>query len=147
MGLHTGEVVVQATENSLYQTYDATGVAVHLASRIEKMADKGAILLTADTFNEAKQFLEAAPLGERVVRGLQTPVEIFQLNGLKHAPASERFRSGPRPSSFSGREREFAALQTELANTMGGEARVVGVVGEAGLGKSRLCFEFAEACR
>ncbi len=147
VGLHTGQVVVQATENTLYQTYDATGVAVHLASRIEKMADKGAILLTADTFNEAKQSLEATPLGERMVRGLETPVEVFQLTGLRHAPASERFRSGPRPSSFLGRERQFDALQTELSNTMGGEARVVGLVGEAGLGKSRLCFEFAEACR
>jgi class 3 adenylate cyclase/tetratricopeptide (TPR) repeat protein len=147
VGLHTGQVVVQATENTLYQTYDATGVAVHLASRIEKMADKGAILLTADTFNEAKQSLEANPLGERTVRGLETPIEVFQLTGLRHAPASERFRSGPRPSSFSGREPELAALQAELSNTIGGEARVVGLVGEAGLGKSRLCFEFAEACR
>ena len=74
VGLHTGEVVVQAVENSLYQTYDATGVAVHLASRMEQMADNGAILLTADTFNEAKQFLEATPLGERMVRGLATPL-------------------------------------------------------------------------
>ncbi len=147
VGLHTGEVVVQAVENSLYQTYDATGVAVHLASRMEQMADNGAILLTTDTFNEAKQFLEATPLGERMVRGLATPLPVFQLTGLKHAPASERFRSGPRPSPLSGRERELAALEVELASIMRGEARVVGVVGEAGLGKSRLCFEFAEACR
>ena len=64
VGLHTGEVVVQAVESSLYQTYDATGVAVHLASRMEQMADEGAILLTASTFNEAKQFVEALSLGE-----------------------------------------------------------------------------------
>ena len=62
VGLHTGEVVVQAVESSLYRTYDATGVAVHLASRMEQMADNGAILLTAPTLNEAKQFLEAVPL-------------------------------------------------------------------------------------
>jgi class 3 adenylate cyclase/tetratricopeptide (TPR) repeat protein len=147
VGLHTGQVVVQATENTLYQTYDAAGAAVHLASRIEKMAEKGTVLLTVDTFNEAKQFLEADPLGERAVRGLATPVEVFQLIGLKHAPASERFRSGPRPSSFFGREQELRAMETELSNTMRGEARVVGLVGEAGLGKSRLCFEFAEDCR
>jgi class 3 adenylate cyclase/tetratricopeptide (TPR) repeat protein len=147
VGLHTGEVVVQAVENSLYQTYDATGAAVHIASRMEQMAGAGGILLTADTFNEARQFVEATPLGEQVVRGLGTPVEAFQLTGLKHAPASERFRSGPRPSPFSGREREVAALEAELASTMQGEARVAGVVGEAGLGKSRLCFEFTESCR
>ena len=120
VGLHTGEVVVQAVESSLYQMYDATGVAVHLASRMEQMADEGAILLTASTFNEAKQFVEATPLGERAVRGLATPVEVFQLTGLKHAPASERFRSGPQPSPLSGRERELAALEGELATTMRG---------------------------
>lgn len=147
IGLHTGEVVVQAVENSLYQTYDATGVAVHLANRIEQMADEGAILLTADTFNEAQQFLEAKPLGERVVRGLSNPIQVFQLTALKHARASERFRSGPRLSRLSGRERERATLEAELASALRGEARVVGVVGEAGLGKSRLCFEFAESCR
>ncbi len=58
-------------------------------------ATTGAILITASTFEEAKQFVEASPLGERAVRGLATPVEVFQLTGLKHAPASERFRSGP----------------------------------------------------
>jgi class 3 adenylate cyclase/tetratricopeptide (TPR) repeat protein len=147
VGLHTGEVVVQAVENSLYQTYDATGAAVHIASRMEQMAGAGGILLTADTFNEARQFVEATPLGEQMVRGLATPVEAFQLTGLKHAPASERFRSGPRPSPFSGREREIATLESELASTMRGEARVLGIVGEAGLGKSRLCFEFTESCR
>ena len=113
---------------------------------MEKMADKGAILLTADTFNEAKQFLEATPLGEREVRGLPTPVEVFQLAGLKNARASERFRSGPRLCAFSGRISEFAALEAELSSTIRGEARVVGLVGEAGLGVW-LCFEFAEACR
>ena len=147
VGLHTGEVVVQAGENSLFQTYDAAGVAVHLAKRMEQMADSGGILLTADTLHEAKQFLDATPLGERAVRGLATPVEVFQLTGLKRAPASERFRSGPRPSAFFGRRSELAALEAELASTTRDEARVVGVVGEAGLGKSRLCFEFAEACR
>ena len=104
-------------------------------------------MLSADTFNAAKQFVEARSLGPQVVRGVSTPLNVFQLTGLKHAPASERFRSGPRPSPLSGRRRELAALEAELASTIMGEARVVAVVGEAGLGKSRLCFEFAEACR
>src|SRR5262249_33837932 len=78
VGLHTGEVVVQAVENSLYQTYDATGAAVHIASRMEQMAGAGGILLTSDTFNESIQFVEATPLGEQMVRGLATAVETFQ---------------------------------------------------------------------
>jgi class 3 adenylate cyclase/tetratricopeptide (TPR) repeat protein len=147
VGLHTGEVVVQAVENSLNQTYDAAGAAVHLANRMEQMADGGTIVLTAETFNGARQFIDVQSLGPRVARGLSTPVEVFQLIGLKHAPASERFRSGPRPSPLYGRTRELAALDLELTSTMRGEGRAVGIVGEAGLGKSRLCFEFAETCR
>ncbi len=147
VGLHTGEVVVQAIANSLYQTYDATGAAVHLASRMEQMAESGSVQITADTFDAAKQFIEAKSLGMRMVRGLTTSLEVFELLGFKHAPASERFRSGPRPTPLSGRTRELNALELELTSTVQNETRVVGIVGEAGLGKSRLCFEFAESCR
>ncbi len=147
VGLHTGEVVVQAVENSLYQTYDAAGASVHLANRLEQMAEPGRILFTGDTFTAAKQFVEAKSLGEQTIRGLSTPVEVFELMGIKHAPASELFRSRPRLTPLIGREEQFKVLEAELANTAKGDARVVGIVGEAGIGKSRLCFEFAESCR
>jgi class 3 adenylate cyclase/tetratricopeptide (TPR) repeat protein len=147
VGLHTGEVVVQAVENSLTQTYDAAGATVHLASRMEQMASEAGILLTADTFAAARQFVDAEPLGAQAVRGLSAPVEIFRLNGLKHAPVSALFRTGLRLTPLAGREQELAALDLELARAIEGEGRVVGLVGEAGLGKSRLCFEFAETCR
>lgn len=147
VGLHTGEVVVQATESDLSQSYDAAGAAVHLARRMEEMADSRQTLLTAGTFHGAQQFVEGRSLGQRPVRGISGSVEVFQLIGLRHAPASERFRSGPKLSPLSGRARELAALEEELVSTVRGEAHVVGIVGEAGLGKSRLCFEFVEACR
>jgi class 3 adenylate cyclase/tetratricopeptide (TPR) repeat protein/nucleoside-triphosphatase THEP1 len=147
VGLHTGEVVVQAVESSLYQTYDAAGATVHLANRIEQMAEVGRILLTGETFAAAKQFVEAKSLGLQTIRGLSAPVEVFELLGVKHAPASELFRSRSRLSPLVGREQQFNALEAELANTTKGDARVVGVVGDAGIGKSRLCFEFAENCR
>ena len=143
VGLHTGEVVFHNRNHA----YDVTGANVHLANRMEQMAEKGKILLTADTFAAAKQFIDAKSRGPQTVRGLSTPVEIFELTELKHAPASEYFRRGPRPSPLSGRENELAALELELASVMQNEARVVGVIGEAGLGKSRLCFEFGETCR
>ena len=143
VGLHTGEMVF----HNFQETYDVTGANVHLANRMQQMAEDGAILLTADTFAAAKQFIEAGPLGPQAVRGLSAPVEVFELTGLRRAPASEYFRRGPRPTPFSGRDKELAVLETELASVMQGEARVVGIVGEAGLGKSRLCYEFGEACR
>jgi class 3 adenylate cyclase/tetratricopeptide (TPR) repeat protein len=147
VGLHTGEVIVQTIENSIYQTYDAAGANVHLANRMEQMADGGCILITRDTYAGAKQFVEVVPLGMQTIRGIAAPVEIFRLTGLLNAPASDVFRSGRRLTPLIGRSDQFAALELELANAVSGDGRVVGVVGEAGIGKSRLCFEFTESCR
>jgi tetratricopeptide (TPR) repeat protein len=147
VGLHTGEVVVQTVENSIYQTYDVAGASVHLANRMEQMADGNCIYITRDTYRAAKQFVEVEPLGPQIVRGIGNPVEIFKLKALRNAPASEAFRSGARLNRFVGRDDQFAALERELADTIKGDGRVVGVVGEAGIGKSRLCFEFADNCR
>jgi class 3 adenylate cyclase/tetratricopeptide (TPR) repeat protein len=147
VGVHTGEVVVQVIEHGIYQTYDAAGPNVHLANRMEQLADAGTILISKETYSAAKQFVEVEPLGLQVIRGIATPIELFKLRGLQHAPSSGVFRSGRRLSPLTGRTDQFSALSVELENTIKGDGRVVGVVGEAGIGKSRLCFEFAESCR
>jgi class 3 adenylate cyclase/tetratricopeptide (TPR) repeat protein len=147
VGVHTGEVVVQAVQHGIYQTYDAAGANVHLANRIEHLAEAGAILISKETYAAAKQHVEVEPIGPTSVRGIETPVELFKLKGLLNAPASSAFRSGRRLSPLIGRDHEFSALLSELAHTLKGDGRVVGVVGEAGIGKSRLCFEFTEHCR
>jgi class 3 adenylate cyclase/tetratricopeptide (TPR) repeat protein len=147
VGIHTGVVIVQAVENSLYQTYDVAGSAAHLAARMEQMAEPGDILLTGDTAATAQQFVEATSLGRQTVRGLSERVEVFRLLRLRHAPASLIFRSQRHLSLLIGRTAQLKTLEAELANAANGEARVVGVAGEAGSGKSRLCFEFAESCR
>src|ERR1700694_2878441 len=128
VGVHTCEVVVQAVDSSLYQTYDAAGATVHLANRMEQMAEGGGILVTGETFHAAKQFVEAKSLGDRVVRGLSAPVEVFQLPGLKHAPASELFRSRPHLTALTGRDGQLAMLEAELANTANSAGRDVGIV-------------------
>jgi class 3 adenylate cyclase/tetratricopeptide (TPR) repeat protein len=147
VGVHTGEVVVQAIEHGMYQTYDAAGANAHLANRLEQLADAGTILISKETYNAAKQFVEVEPLGLQTIRGIAAPIDILKLRGLQHAPSSGVFRSGRRLSPLTGRTGQFAVLALELENTIKGEGRVVGVVGEAGIGKSRLCFEFAEGCR
>src|SRR5207302_5978663 len=134
-------------EHGIYQTYDAAGANVHLANRMEQLADAGTILISRETYNAAKQFVEVEPLGPQNIRGIAAPIEMFKLRGLQHAPSSGVFRSGRRLSPLTGRTDQFSALLQELENTMKGDGRVVGVVGEAGIGKSRLCFEFAESCR
>jgi class 3 adenylate cyclase/tetratricopeptide (TPR) repeat protein len=147
VGVHTGEVVVQAIEHGLYQTYDAAGANVHMANRLEHMASAGDILVSKDTYTAAKQFVEVESLGPQAIRGIATSVEIFKICGLQHAPSSGVFRGGRRLSPLTGRAGEFSSLVLELENTIRSEGRIVGVVGEAGIGKSRLCFEFAESCR
>jgi class 3 adenylate cyclase/tetratricopeptide (TPR) repeat protein len=147
VGLHTGEVVVQAVENTIYQTYDAAGANVHIANRMEQMAEEGAILITRDTYAGARQFVEVAPLGMQSIRGIASPVEVFRLTGLLNAPASDVFRSGRRLTQMVDRVEPMAALEHELSRAVSGDGRVVGMVGDAGIGKSRLCFEFAENCR
>jgi class 3 adenylate cyclase len=147
VGLHTGEVVVQSVENSIYQSYDAAGSAVHLANRLEQMAQADCILITGDTLRAAKQFVEVESLGSKIIRGLGSPIEIHKLIGLRNAPASGVFRSGGRLNCLVGRIDQLALLDRELSAAINGDGGVVGVVGEAGIGKSRLCFEFAEDCR
>jgi len=131
VGINSGEVVVQVVENSLYQTYDVAGSAAHLAARMEQMAEPGEILLTSDT----------------AVRGLSEPIEVLRLLRLRNARASVMFRSQQRLSPLVNRVEQLKAFEQELANAANGDAGVVGIAGEAGTGKSRLCFEFAERCR
>jgi adenylate cyclase len=147
VGMHTGEVIVQAVVNSLYQTYDVAGSAAHLAARMEQMAEPGDILLTADTVAAARQLIEAVPLGRRPVRGISEMVEVFKLLRLRHAPASVIFRSQSRLSPLIGRAAQLEMLEAELTSAASANPHVVGIVGEAGSGKSRLCFEFTESCR
>src|SRR6266481_63015 len=110
VGLHTGEVVVQVVENSIYQTYDAAGVNVHLARRMEQMADGGCTLVTRDTYAAARQFVEVLPLGLQEVRGIAAAVETLKLMGLLNAPASDVFRSGRLISPLVGRNDQLATL-------------------------------------
>src|SRR5437879_917655 len=136
VGVHTGEVVVQAIEHGIYQTYDAAGANVHLANRMEQLADAGTILISRETYNAAKQFVEVEPLGPQTIRGIAASIEMFKLRGLQHAPSSGVFRSGRRLSPLTGRTDQFSALSQELESTMKGDGRVVGVVGEAGIGRA-----------
>src|SRR6516162_2229290 len=96
VGVHTGEVVVQAIEHGIYQTYDAAGPNVHLANRLEQLAAAGTILISKEAYVAAKQYVEVEPLGPTTVRGIEAPVGLFKLKSLLNAPASSVFRSGRR---------------------------------------------------
>jgi hypothetical protein len=119
---------------------------VHLASRIEQLAEPGGICLSRACRQLVLAYCDTAPLGLRSVKGFDVPIEVHRLIGLKPALASAQFH-GTRLTPFLGREHEFAVLQRALAAAEQGDPRVIGISAQPGVGKSRLCFEFTEWCR
>ena len=147
MGLNSGEVIVGAIGDDLRMDYTAQGHVVGLAQRMEQLAEPGLACLTGDTARLVGGYFQLVPLGPVRVKGGAAPVEVFKLKGLgtlRNRLDVSRARGFTR---FIGRDNEMRLLDTALERALGGEAQIVGVVGEAGVGKSRLCAEFTEHCR
>jgi len=140
MGLNTGLVVVGAIGDNLRMDYTAVGDTTHLAARLQQHAAPGTILLSQATARLIERHVALEPLGALELRGLSGPVTAFRLTGPSPAAGGEP--AGPRPRSrFIGREREAATLRALVAEVAQGQGRVAGVVGEPGVGKSRLLLE------
>jgi class 3 adenylate cyclase/tetratricopeptide (TPR) repeat protein len=144
VGLHSGEVVVRSIGNDLSMDYDAIGPTVHLARRMEQMASPGTIKLTGDTIRLVEGFVRAKPLGLTPVKGMSGSIELYELVGASLRSAWD-VRAARGLSAFVGRDTELAVLRRALGEAEAGEGRVVAIVGEPGLGKSRLAHEFAHA--
>lgn len=147
VGIHTGEVLARTVSTDFSTDFDVTGVVVHIAARLESLAPNGGIVISGATLRNARQFVSAESLGRHTVRGLSAPLQAFLLTGLQRGPTSVRFANEPDRSDFVGREMEMTLLERALERASEGDGCVVGVVAEAGVGKSRLCFEFAARCR
>jgi class 3 adenylate cyclase/tetratricopeptide (TPR) repeat protein len=144
VGLHSGEVVVRAIRQDLSMHYDVVGATAHLASRIESAAEVGKVLMTDTTYELATGFIDAEPRGEIEVRGISRPVAIYELRGAWPARSRWQARRAAELSTYCGRDPELATLKRALEAVSRGEGQVVGVAGEAGLGKSRLFHEFVK---
>ncbi len=147
VGVHSGEVLARVIANDFSTEFDATGLTVHIAKRLESLAPKGGIAISPATLRGARQFVSADTMGRRPVRGLSQPIEVFLLTGLRSGPTSQRFSSEIERSALVGRDTELALLERGLERAGEGDGRAIGLVADAGIGKSRLCFEFAERCR
>ncbi len=147
VGIHSGEVLARTVATSFSTDFDATGITVHVASRLESLAPPGSIALSPATLRAARQFISVESIGAQSIRGLSTPMEVFLLTGLRRGAMSQRFSAEETRSGFVGRERELDLLDRALDRAAEGEGCAVGLVADAGVGKSRLCFEFAERCR
>jgi predicted ATPase/class 3 adenylate cyclase len=147
VGLNSGEVVVGSISNDLYVEYSAIGPTTHLAARMEQLAVPGTIRLTAETLRLVDGMVEVRPLGRIPVKGLAEPVEAFELTGA--GPNRRRFQAAAARglTPFVGRQAELDALQRAMSLVHGGQGQMVAPVGEPGVGKSRLLYEFVHSQR
>jgi class 3 adenylate cyclase len=142
IGLNSGTVVVGSIGDDLRMDYTAMGDTTNLAARLETAADPGSILVSESTHRLAKEFFEFSPADTLQVKGKQEPVEAFRL--LRPTEVDTRIGASVAKglTRFVGRSREMDTLQEAFEKVRSGEGQVVGVVGEAGVGKSRLLLEF-----
>ena len=147
VGLNSGEVVVGAIGNDLKMDYTAIGQTVHLASRMEQMATPGSVWLTPDTLRLAENYVQVKVLGPMNVKGLNEPIEIYETTGA--GPVRSRLQAAAARglTRFVGRAAEFETLCHALEQAGAGSGQVVALVGEPGVGKSRLFYEFTHSHR
>ena len=145
VGLNSGEVVVRAIGNDLHMDYSAVGQTTHLAARMEQLATPGSIRLTAATLRLVEGLVQVNALGRFPVRGLPEPVEVFELVGASAVRRRLQAAAARGLTRFVGRQQELAALQQALEQSGAGHGQIVAVVGEAGVGKSRLVYEFVHS--
>ncbi len=147
VGLNSGEVVVRSIGSDLHMDYTAVGQTTHVAARMEQMALPGSILLSAETLALAEGYVEVKPLGPMQVKGLTAPLEAYELT--RAATVRSRFHAAAARglTRFVGRQSELDQLRQALERARAGHGQVVAVVGEPGVGKSRLCWEFSRSHR
>src|SRR5262249_53917205 len=142
VGLNSGEVVVRAIGSDLHMDYTAVGQTTHLAARMEQLAPPGAVYATAAVLRLVEGHVTAEEIGPTPVKGLPNPVEVWHLTGTRQGPT--RFEGAARSAlaPFVGRDKPLEQLRSALGVAERGEGQVVAVVGDAGIGKSRLFWEF-----
>jgi class 3 adenylate cyclase len=142
VGLNSGDVVVGAIGSDLQMDYTAVGQTTHLAARMEQLAAPGTVRLTADTLRLAEGYVSVKPRGPMPVKGVPHPVEVFELTGAAELRGRLHAARARGLTHFVGRQDEIIQMQSTLAQARAGQGQIVAVVGEPGVGKSRLFLEF-----
>jgi class 3 adenylate cyclase len=145
VGLNSGEIVVLAIGNDLHMDYDVVGQTAHLAARMEQMAKPGSVLTTANTLKLVEGYISVKPLGALLVKGLVDPIQIYELTGIGSARTRLQAAAERGFTQFVGREAEMAVLVRGLEQAATGQGQVISLVGEPGMGKSRLLHEFVHS--
>ena len=141
IGLNSGPVIVGSIGDDLRMDYTAVGDTTNLASRIENMARPGTSLISGHTHKLARAFFEFKPLGKVEVKGKAELQEVYEI--LKASEVETRIAASVAKglTRFMGRKKELEALEDAFKKAESGSGQVVGIVGEAGVGKSRLLLE------
>ncbi len=145
VGLNSGDVVVRSIGSDLRMDYTAVGQTTHLAARMEQLATPGSIRVTADTVGLAEGYVTVRTLGLVPIKGLEAPIEVYELIGA--AETHTRFHVSARRglSRFVGRAPEMGQLRAALEKAARGRGQIVALVGEPGVGKSRIVHEFVHS--
>jgi adenylate cyclase len=147
MGINSGEVVVGRIGDDLRMDYTAQGHSVGLAQRMESLAEPNTCYLSETTARLVTGYFALDDLGGFSVKGVSDPLHVFQLQGLGELRTRLDVAISRGFTRLVGRADELQVLESALNRAEEGHAPVIGIVGEAGLGKSRLCLEFMERCR
>jgi class 3 adenylate cyclase/predicted ATPase len=147
VGLNSGDVVVRSIGSDLHMDYTAVGQTTHLAARMEQAAIPGSILISPETLRLAEGYVVVKSLGPMPIRGLPAPVEVFEVVGAATVRSRLQAAAARGLTRFVGRDAEINQLRQALERAKTGHGQLVAVVGEPGVGKSRLFWEFTHSHR
>src|SRR5262249_19483463 len=145
VGLNSGGVLVRTIGNDLYMNYSGVGLTTNLAARMEQLAPPGTIRLTTATLQLVEGAIRVNALGPVPVKGLAEPIEVFELIGATTVHRRLQAAVAHGLTRFVGRDQELAALTQTLAQAAQGQGQLVALLGEAGVGKSRLVYELVHS--
>ncbi|WP_432470141.1 adenylate/guanylate cyclase domain-containing protein [Amphritea sp. HPY] len=145
VGIHTGEVVVRSIRTEdLHTDYEPVGQSIHLASRMEGIATPGTIVVSESSYRLVEGYFEFKALGAIPIKGITDPITVYEVLG--NGPLRTRLQVAARKglAPFVGRRQELEQISSARKHAKNGHGQIVGVVGEPGVGKSRLFYEYKQ---
>src|ERR687883_513802 len=146
IGINTGLAVLAAVGDEIKTEYTAMGDTTNVAARLQSAAEPGTVLISADTYHLVKQLFELRPRGGAMVKGKSAPIVTYEVLSPRVVPGKVRGLEGL-TSPLVGRAAEFKLVNDKLNEVREGRGAFVAVIGEAGLGKSRLLAEISESAK